>query len=243
MGNRKTSSYQYKTNLNEWEIKRDWRRRYSSNVRLHLKFRLEIDFRRFSEPTTMNQVITAQTTEWIDDRNGPPFVEFTFFYRSQGLISGKKSWWIEKLREMGLVPGAQSQVLIQEKEVTENSSKGETITKKKSVWRFWSWPWQLHSTLRGVGSWLLCGTTWSILLLSPFFDEAHTRCIFGFHFDSRVIRLSVTAFRLLYFNPACSTMPLPCPYHALSTIEEFCNGLDARITAPVTEMVGDCHWH
>jgi len=81
----------------------------------------------FSEPTTMNQVITAQTTEWIDDRNGPPFVEFTFFYRSQ-----------EKLREMGLVPGGPSQVFIQEKEVTENSSKGETIAKKKSVWRFWS---------------------------------------------------------------------------------------------------------
>ena len=36
------------------------------------------------------------------------------------------------------MPGGPSQVLIQEKEVTENSSKGETIAKKKSVWRFWS---------------------------------------------------------------------------------------------------------
>lgn len=38
----------------------------------------------FSEPTTMKAVVKPQSTEWIDDRDGPPFVEFTFFYRSQG---------------------------------------------------------------------------------------------------------------------------------------------------------------
>ena len=40
--------------------------------------------RRFSPPTSMKGTVKPQTTEWIDDRNGPPFVEFTFHYRSQG---------------------------------------------------------------------------------------------------------------------------------------------------------------
>lgn len=39
---------------------------------------------------------------------------------------------------MGLVPGAQSEVSIKEKEVTENSSEVDTTTKPKSFWRFWS---------------------------------------------------------------------------------------------------------
>ena len=42
-----------------------------------------IDFR-FSAPTSMKGTVKPQTTEWIDDRSGPPFVEFTFHYRSQG---------------------------------------------------------------------------------------------------------------------------------------------------------------
>jgi hypothetical protein len=32
----------------------------------------------------MKRAIKPQTTEWIDPRNGPPFAEFTFYYRSAG---------------------------------------------------------------------------------------------------------------------------------------------------------------
>jgi len=39
---------------------------------------------RLSPPTRMKGTVKPQTTEWIDDRNGLPFVEFTFKYRSQG---------------------------------------------------------------------------------------------------------------------------------------------------------------
>jgi hypothetical protein len=39
----------------------------------------------FAPPTALKKAVKPQTTEWIDPRNGPPYIEFTFHYRSRGL--------------------------------------------------------------------------------------------------------------------------------------------------------------
>lgn len=39
---------------------------------------------RFSKPTPIKTDLKPQNTEYIDPPNSPPFIEFTFFYRSHG---------------------------------------------------------------------------------------------------------------------------------------------------------------
>jgi len=34
----------------------------------------------------MKAPVKPQTTEWLDPRDGPPYVEFTFYYRSTGAL-------------------------------------------------------------------------------------------------------------------------------------------------------------
>ena len=39
---------------------------------------------RFSPPSTIKTPVKPQTTEWIDSKDGPPYAEITFYYRSKG---------------------------------------------------------------------------------------------------------------------------------------------------------------
>jgi hypothetical protein len=39
----------------------------------------------------LKKAVKPQTTEWIDPRNGPAYIEFTFHYRSRGLSPNCKA--------------------------------------------------------------------------------------------------------------------------------------------------------
>jgi hypothetical protein len=38
----------------------------------------------FASPASMKAAVKPQTTEWIDGRNGPPYIEITYHYCSRG---------------------------------------------------------------------------------------------------------------------------------------------------------------
>ena len=87
----------------------------------------------------MKAAVKPRTTEWIDERHGPPFVEFTFHYRSKGFFSADIELIIDKLVELGFIPDVKVSVKDERSEYsTENKGESSTASGKKSLfWSFW----------------------------------------------------------------------------------------------------------
>ena len=83
----------------------------------------------------MSTAVKPQSTEWIDSREGPPYVDFTFHYRSHGNARITISLIIAKLREMGLIPKS---VLEEKSERSEFSDDSGSSSRPRSFWSFWS---------------------------------------------------------------------------------------------------------
>jgi hypothetical protein len=82
----------------------------------------------------MRAPVKPQSTEWLDPKDGPPFVEFTFHYRSLGL-QFELTLMIERLREMGILP--ETSLLDVKAERSEFSNSKNSGSSRRSFWSFW----------------------------------------------------------------------------------------------------------
>jgi hypothetical protein len=86
----------------------------------------------------MKAPVKPQTTEWIDEKNGPPYQEFTFHYRSRGISPPCTELMTDKLQQLGLI--SQERVLEKEERSEYNKGKetGDSVSGGRSFWSFWS---------------------------------------------------------------------------------------------------------